>query len=149
MARCKRGSGNYRRLKLRKARLEARSARRRREQLHKYTTALQRRYAAIQVHAPKDIKRDTESGRGNAREWGAEVRFKAMFNRRILDFAPAAAIAQLAYKFKEAGGSFERIEIEQPPTKVGAAVVAVAKAERKLKRTIKHARRNEVHHPAR
>jgi transposase len=137
MSRCRRGSHRYRKLRLRKARLEARAARRRREQLHEWTTAIQRRFAAVTVIAPRSIGEATRSGRGDAFAHGAEVRFKAAFNRRILSFAPAEARAQIEYKLGEAGGAFTSEAPERHPVDLGNAVVAAAKAVRKAKRRLK------------
>jgi len=129
-------SRRERALKRRIARLHGRAARRRREALHEWTTAVTRRFAAVELIAPRDIKAATRSGAGSRRDPGAEVRFKAMLNRRILSFAPAEAIAMLDYKLAESGGRFTLTETDGHPAHAGNTVVAVAKLARKAKRKI-------------
>ncbi|HEX7049861.1 MAG TPA: hypothetical protein VF188_06570 [Longimicrobiales bacterium] len=138
MARCRRGSCRYRQLRRRKARLEARVARQRREHLHEWSTDIIRRAAALVVVAPKDLKAATASGRGTLRNPGAEVAFKARFNRRVLSFAPGAAIAMLRYKAAEAGCAFDPREDEAAPADLGNKIVRNVKAVRTAKRLINH-----------
>ena len=137
MARCKRGSNKYRALRKRKARGEARGARRRREALHEWTTSLARQFAALRITAPP-LREATASGRGSEREHGAEVGLKAAFNRRVLGMAPGAAIAMLEYKIAERGGRTETI-IAPGPAMIGNDIVEARKATRKLKRAAKRA----------
>jgi len=136
MARCKKWSNRYRRLRARKARIEAAQARRRREQLHVWTTTMQRKYASVVLHSPK-LTEVTKSGRGNAQRWGAAVKDKARMNRHVLDFAAGEARAQLEYKFAESGGDFQSIEIPDHPTAAGNLLVEASKTVRTAKRRLK------------
>lgn len=139
MARCKRGSHRYRRLRLLKARHEATAARRRREALHEWTTAIARRNASLSVIAPHSIVAVTASGRGDERDWGAAVATKAALNRAVLDQAPSAAIAMLAYKMAERGGSFAVIGDASHPVTVGLDLVEATKQARRAARRIRKA----------
>lgn len=139
MAACKRGSCRYRMLRSRKARLQARQARQRREALHLWTTAIVRQFAELTVIMPK-IKDETASGRGDERAWGAAVEPKAALNRRVLDQAPALACAMLEYKMAERGGMFCTRQPEAPKVAVGADLVASGKLLRRAQRIIKQAK---------
>jgi putative transposase len=136
MSRCKRGYKRYRKLRRRKAKLQARAARRRREGAHLWSTILARRFNALVVIAPRSIKAVTSSGRGDQRQPGAAVDFKADLNRIVLDQAPAAAIAMLRYKLAERGGSFHLVEDDRSQADIGNQVVAVAKQKRALRRAM-------------
>jgi len=114
--------------------MQTREARQRREALHEWSTALTRRFGEIELIAPKDIKEATKSAAGTERNHGAEVAFKAMLNRRMLSFAPAAAVQMLTYKAAEAGALFHLTETTDHIAHAGNAVVAVAKIARKAKR---------------
>lgn len=142
-ARCKRGSNRYRKLSKRIARLQARDARRRREALHVWTTEMTRQYRDIDVVAPPSIAAETASGRGDARDWGAQVDLKAAMNRRILDQAPAAAIQMLQYKVSEAGGDCRVLEDAEPKTGIGNDIVKATQINRRNKA---HARRSQGSH---
>jgi transposase len=140
MSRCRRGSYRYRQLRLRLARLCARQANQRREALHVWTTRLVRRFAALRIIKPP-LPEITESGHGNERDWGAAVALKAQFNRRLLDQSAGAAIAMLEYKIVERDGT-ATVDIDPDPVAAaGNLIVAATKANRKLKRTIRHAPR--------
>ena len=136
MARCRRGSHKYRALRRQKARLQARQARQRREAMHAWTTMLVRRFAELQVRSPK-IKETTATGRGDERDWGANVETKAAMNRRVLSQAPAAAIQMLQYKMAERGGAFAVIEDIAPKAAVGRDLVESGKVLRKARRIVK------------
>ena len=133
MARCKKWSNRYRRLRARKFKIEARMARKRRENLHRWTTEITAHYASVILHTPK-LTEITKSGRGDAYRWGAMVKDKARLNRHILDFAAGEARAQLEYKFAESGGEFQAIEVPDHPTAVGNLLVDAGKTIRKLRR---------------
>lgn len=137
MARCKRGSNRYRKLKRLKARKEARVARRRREALHEWTTELSRQFGELRIVKPASIKEATKSGKGSEREWGAAVQTKATINRAMLDQAPALAVQMLEYKLAEAGGHTEVVADDNPPVDAGMSLVLLAKAARRTRRTLK------------
>ena len=133
MARCRRGSSRYRALRTRKARLEAKVARRRREALHVWTTVIARRFHQLRIVKPASIAAATASGHGDARAWGAQTELKATFNRHVLGQAPAAAIQMLEYKIAERGGRVETAILDTAPVEIGNLVVAAQKSNRKLK----------------
>lgn len=136
MARCKRGSNRYRKLRRMKAKREAHGARQRREVLHAWTTAVVRENAKLFVVAPQ-IKSETKTGRGSEKRWGAAVKIKADLNRHVLQQAPAAAIAMLEYKMAERGSTIEVTEDATPPIAVGNDTVVAGKAIRRARRIIK------------
>ena len=137
MARCQRGSQRYRRLKLMRARREGRAARIRKERLHIWTTQQAERFRHLQIIVP-ELRKATKSGKGNERDPGAEVAFKAALNRGALMQCAGLAAQMLAYKVQEAGGWAE-IEKSPGPIDLANAVVAVAKTVRKAARRRRHA----------
>ncbi len=141
MARCKRGSNNYRMLRRRKARIQLVQARAWRENLHLWTTGIARRFAHLTIIAPS-VKDVTASGRGDAREWGAAVKIKAILNRHVLDQTPAAAIRMLEYKIAERGGTTKVVEDLSSPTLVGQCLVRTRKAIRITRKTSKREKEN-------
>ncbi len=141
MTRGRRGSNNYRMLKIRKARIQGAQARARRENLHLWTTGIARRFAHLTIIAPS-VKDVTASGRGDAREWGAAVKIKAILNRHILDQTPAAAIRMLEYKIAERGGTTKVVEDLSSPTLVGQCLVRTRKAIRITRKTSKREKGN-------
>lgn len=100
--RFKKFSIRWARGRARAARISAKDARRRRDALHRWTSAIIRSASDLTIIAPA-IKDAIRSGRGNARFHGAQVETIAALNRRIMEQAPAAAIAMLSYKAEEAG----------------------------------------------
>ncbi len=134
--RYRRGSRRWRRAARRIARIEARAARRRRERHHLWTSQLVRCAGAITVIAP-DIPQFTKSGRGDARNWGANVKLAAALNRHILGQAPMLAVSMLQYKAEEAGIRCDLIEDDAPEIAVGRDHVAAGKAQRRLRRAIR------------
>lgn len=135
MALLKRGSCRYRRLRKRKARREARTARQRREALHVWSTRIARDYETLTIIKP-EIKEATASGSGDMYEWGAANAIKAKLNRHVLDQAPATAIAMLEYKVAERRGSTTCIIDQQAPVLVGNLIVEATKATRKLRKAV-------------
>ncbi|MFC0709456.1 RNA-guided endonuclease InsQ/TnpB family protein [Azorhizophilus paspali] len=101
-ARKKRGSHRYRQLSQRIVRLYQRIADRRRDFLHRQTSALVQRCALIATEAlaPKNMSR---SARGTAQAPGRRVRQKAGLNREILSAGFGMAHQMLGYKAAEAG----------------------------------------------
>jgi len=141
MARCVRGSYRYRQHRAAKAMHEARDAARRNWRLHNWTTRIVARAADLTVVKPRSIKAATATAHGTPNDPGAEVVFKAKVNRRILDQAPAMAIAMLEYKAAEAGCRLTLIDAAVHKTDVPAAIVAAAKTVRKAKHDVSHANR--------
>ena len=134
MAEAKRGSAEYRDLRLEKARLEARAARRRREALHEWTTAIVRRAASLTVVRPP-VKEVTRTGRGHERDWGANVKLKAEFNRTVLDQAPSLAADMLTYKAAEVGIPYR--EAVATHLVIGNLAVRNRKQLRRTRRTVR------------
>ncbi len=138
MARCKRGSVRYHKLRARKAKLEAKTARRRREALHEWTTRIADQFGDLTVIKPDSIKEATASGKGDEREWGAAVKTKATMNRHVLAQAPALAVAMLEYKSAERGAELRVVADQEAPVEIGNLIVIATKETRKLKRTVKY-----------
>jgi len=136
MAQCRRGSSRYQKLRRLKQRQEARQARRRSDALHVWTTKLTRRFKSLVITAPR-IAEITASAAGSIYDPGALVSVKAELNRHILAQAPAAAMQMLAYKLTERGGFVETRTAEEPRASVGNELVAAAKANHQLRRTIR------------
>src|SRR5690606_17535480 len=122
----------------RKARLQAKQARRRREKLHEWTTEIVRSAKAVRLTVPEEIKGSTKSGHGDEREWGGAVKEKAEFNRTVLSQAPSKAAAMLKYKAADAGIPLE--ETRAPTLEAGNLMVANRKAARKLRSALKELR---------
>jgi hypothetical protein len=133
MSKARRGSCRWRAAKRAHARQEAKRARQRREALHAWTTDLARRFANLTIISPT-ITAITASGAGDKHRWGAAVDLKANFNRRVLDMAPATAIAMLQYKIAERSGTVTVRVPTEAKADVGNLIVAATKANRKLKR---------------
>lgn len=136
MARCRRGSAHYRRLRARKRRREFRLARQRREGLHEWTSALIARVCALIIRAPA-IRDNTRTPRGDAKHWGAHVEAVSALNRNTLNQAPAAALQMLRYKAEEAGIRCEVVDDEAPKIAVGGDLVHAGKEARRARRTLK------------
>lgn len=132
----KRGSIRWHRDKERIARASAKAARKRREDLHKWTTGIISQASALDVTHPP-VKEITSTGKGDARRWGAAVKTVAMVNRAVLEQAPAAAIDMLRYKAAEAGIEFSANIAETPKAAIGKDIAAVKKIERKAARKLK------------
>jgi putative transposase len=135
MAGAERGSDAYAALRLRKARIEARAARQRREALHEWTTAIVSQASEIVVARPKSVREATKSGHGDEGNWGASTALKAEFNRAVLDMAPAMVCQMFAYKAAEAGIPYS--EEFHDGLDVGNAVVSARKEVRRTRRVIK------------
>jgi transposase len=135
--RFKRFSLRWKRNKARVAKIQSKEARRRKHDAHVWTTALVKQASSIELTTPKSVKDETKSGRGDARQWGAEVKTKALINRRILSFAPAMTSAMLAYKAAEAGVEFVLHEDEAPVVSIGNDLVQTAKVVRRARRVLR------------
>lgn len=132
----KRGSIRWRRDKERIARASAKAARKRREDLHKWTTGIISQASALDVTHPP-VKEITSTGKGDARRWGAAVKTVAMVNRSVLEQAPAAAIDMLRYKASEAGIEFSATISESPKAAIGKDIAATTKVLRSTRRALK------------
>jgi putative transposase len=135
MSELTKGSDAWHHTRRRKARIQGRQRRRRREKLHEWTTALVAGASEIILITPESVRVATKSGRGDEKSWGAAVDFKAEINRIVLDHAPAMAADMIRYKAGEAGISVR--ECTHSDLQVGDLVVANRKAERAVKRAIK------------
>lgn len=138
--RFKKFSYRWRRETKRIARRKAKEARIRREALHRWTTLVVRSASEITVIAPP-VKESTKSGRGDKYEWGGAVKAVAALNRHTLSQAPALAIQMLEYKAREAGIGFNLVTDEKTDLAAGRLLTESVKANRKLKRSTKDARR--------
>ena len=138
--RYKRGSIRWRREKQRIARIKAKQARRTKETLHKWTTAIVREAAELAIIAPP-VKDMTKTGRGNERAHGAEVKTVAALNRHVLSMAPASAVQMLEYKAAEAGIACAVERRQDHQIRIGGdlreAAVTAKKARRAVKREAK------------
>lgn len=101
-ARKKRGSHRYHQLSQQIARLHQRIGDRRRDFIHKQTSALVQRCALIATEAlaPQNMSR---SARGTVEAPGRRVRQKAGLNREVLSVGFGMAHQMLRYKAEEAG----------------------------------------------
>jgi transposase len=124
--------------RLRHKRQEAKIARRRKEELHVMTTEIVRLAKSVDLTRP-DLKEVTKSGKGNEKEWGAAVKFKALINRHILNQTPGAFIEQLKYKLEESGAEFVETIKEDHKANDGNKVVKAKKTVRKARQTIRKA----------
>lgn len=83
-------------------RLMASIRRRRANALHVWSARIVSEARSIHVVLPR-LSEHVESGRGDAREWGANVKTVAHANRGVLANGAAMAAAMLRYKAEEAG----------------------------------------------
>lgn len=116
--------------------LESRIKRVRRDALHVWTTRLVKSASDLVVHAPP-IKTNTQTPRGDKREWGAAVEAVSEINRNVLSYAPAAAVAMIIYKAEEAGVPCRVVEDENPNIAIGAAIVDTDKTLRRARKEIR------------
>ena len=91
------------------ARRHAKVAARRKDFLHKATSALVRRCRLIATETLA-VRNMTATARGTVEDPGVNVAQKAGLNRAILDTAPAAFLNMLRYKAEEAGTEFLEAE---------------------------------------
>ena len=120
----------------RAARISAKDARRRRDALHRWTSAIIRSASDLTVIAPA-IKDSIRSGRGNAQFHGAQVKTIAALNRRVMEQAPAAAIAMLAYKAEEAGVRCDIVRDASHEITIGRDLRTTAIAGRKAAKKLR------------
>lgn len=134
MAKCRRGSEEYARLRMRKSRLEARRARQRKEALHEWTTAIIARASSVTVIKPASVKKATASAKGDEREWGAAVKTKAALNRHVLDQCVFMTAQMLKYKAEEAGIPY--YECAHDDLVVGGELVKATKEVRRTRKVV-------------
>lgn len=135
--RFKRGSRRYREWSKRIANIKAHESRSRREMLHRWSTEIVNQASELILIKPSSIKDETESGRGDRRNWGAAVKTKAKINRHILGQAQYSAIQMLAYKAKESGIQFIEITDKTPDISIGKDISDTAKIVRRAKQSMK------------
>ncbi|HXF53360.1 MAG TPA: helix-turn-helix domain-containing protein [Hyphomicrobiaceae bacterium] len=100
------------------ARLAARAARVRDNALHIWTTRLARSASALTIYRPA-IAALTASGRGTARQRGANVAAIAALNRTVRSYAPGRGIEMLRYKAAELGVPVQVLEDAAPEIGIG------------------------------
>lgn len=97
------------------SRFAARIARKRKNALHGWSAAIVRRASGLIVLSPK-IKDTSKSAAGQKQTYGAyAVDAATEINRVALGYAPAIAVAMLAYKAKEAGISLRIMDDPDAP----------------------------------
>lgn len=126
------------------SRLSSKIARARRDVLHVWTTRIVGIASDITVITPP-VREQTQSPRGDEREWGAAVETVSALNRSVLSRAPATAVAMLQYKAAEAGIRCDVVTAKASELAVGAKLVAAGKVLRKAKRAIRRDNYNEHH----
>ena len=109
IARCRKNSGNQRKLGVQLARLNFRQKLVNRNECHHITTPLIRRYAFI---AAEDlpIPNMTRPARGTVEQPGTNVRAKSGLNRSILEQTWGLILGQLEYKADWYGGRLVRVD---------------------------------------
>ena len=108
-ARCRRGSNNQRKLYAQLARLKHREAARNRNDCHRISTDVVRRYDHIAVENLA-VARMTHSARGSVERPGRNVRAKAGLNRSVLEQSWGLLISQLEYKARWYGRSIAAVD---------------------------------------
>lgn len=103
LARKVKGSSNYRKQRLRVARLHARVSAARNDFLHKTSTTIANNHGLVVLEDLK-VRNMTASAAGTIEAPGRNVRQKAGLNRAILDQGWGAFKTMLAYKLEERGG---------------------------------------------
>lgn len=109
IARCKRGSGNQRKLYRQLARLRHRNSMQNRNECHRITTQIVRSYDLIAVEDLR-IAHMTHSARGTAERPGRNVAAKAGLNRSITEQSWGIIISQLDYKSRWYGREFVKVD---------------------------------------
>ena len=112
------------------------AARQRKDALHRWTSMIAARAAALVVIAPP-VRENTKSAKGDAKTWGANVRTVAALNRATLEQAPASAVGMLKYKVEEAGAAFLDIEKTDTDLAIGRDLPETTKQIRRTRRKLK------------
>lgn len=108
LSRRKKGSNRWRRQKARVNRIHTQVTNTRKDQLHKVSLDIARRFGTVVVEA-LNIKGMTASAMGTVDDPGRNVRQKSGLNRAILDKGWYSFEQMLAYKLEERGGTLVRI----------------------------------------
>ena len=108
LSRRKKGSNRWRRQKARVNRIHTQVANTRKDQLHKITFGITRRFGTVVVEALK-IKNMTASAAGTVDDPGRNVAQKSGLNRVIMDKGWHGFEMMLAYKLQERGGTLVRV----------------------------------------
>jgi len=116
--------------------LEARTARRRRENHHLWSAGLVSRANDLTITIPS-IPEWIRTPRGTVRSWGTNVAFVSQLNRYVLGQAPMLAVQMLQYKAEEAGIRCDVMEDKTPAIAVGRDAVAFGKEVRRAKSAVK------------
>ena len=109
IARCRRNSNNQRKLRGQLARLRFRESIANRNECHRITTALARRFSFIAVEDLK-TKNMTRSAKGSVEKPGKNVAAKSGLNRSILEQSWGIIISQLEYKTEWAGTTLVKVD---------------------------------------
>lgn len=109
IARCKRNSGNQRKLYRQLAMLRHRNSVQNRNERHRMTTKIVRNHDVIAVEDLR-IANVTRSARGTAEKPGRNVAAKAGLNRSVAEQSWGAVISQLDYKSRWYGREFVKVD---------------------------------------
>ena len=109
IARRKKGSRNRRKAVMALARFKAKIARRRKDRLHKITTAVAKNHGTVVIEDLR-VSNMTKSAKGTMESPGVNVRQKAGLNRSMLDVAPGLFRTLLDYKVAREGGELIAID---------------------------------------
>ena len=132
IARCKRNSGNQRKLYRELARLRHRESVRNRNECHRITTQIVRNHDFIAVEDLR-IADMTRSARGTAEKPGRNVAAKAGLNRSITEQSWGIIISQLDYKTHWYGREFIKVDPKHTSqTCSGCGVVASENRQDKI-----------------
>jgi putative transposase len=110
IARQKKGSANWRKMRARISRLHTKAANARRDFLHKVSADIANNHGAVAVEKLQ-VSNMSRSAKGTAEAPGRNVRAKAGLNRSILDKGWSTFATLLAYKLADRGGEL----VEVPP----------------------------------
>lgn len=119
------------------AKLYAKAGRVVRNALHVWTCDLISRSSDLTIITP-DLRRQTQSPRGNEESWGANTETASQLNRHVLGQCPGMAIAMLQYKAAEAGIRCDVVKDKTPDIQLGNDLVALGKEQRRGVRRLKN-----------
>jgi len=108
LARRRKGSNRWKRQKARVNRIHTKIANTRKDQLHRVSLGIARRFGTVVVEALR-TKNMTASAAGTVEEPGRNVAQKSGLNRAILDKGWHTFETMLAYKLEERGGTLIRV----------------------------------------
>lgn len=127
---------------------QALAIRRRDFAFHEFTTWLAETFDEIHVSRPK-LKHAAETGKGDAKNHGALVEWKAAINRDFLDWGAGKFCELLSYKMGEREQAFDIVEYDDHRMDAANAVVDLAKVSKRAKRIAKRAGKGAMHVPTR